>query len=76
MSKIYHIYAKGECLYHSLTEQQFQDTWQQLQGMVGLMKTDYSREDLSYETVQLLTENKYGEPLGHDSYQSKDIAKR
>ena len=21
MSKIYHIYAKGECLYHSLTEQ-------------------------------------------------------
>ena len=42
MSKIYHIYAKGECLYHSLNEQQFQDTWQQLQGMVGLMKTDYT----------------------------------
>ena len=69
MSRIYHIYAKGECLYHSLNEQQFQDTWQQLQGMVGLMKTDYSREDLSYETVQLLTENHmYSEPTGHDSY--------
>ena len=54
--------------YHSLNEQQFQDTWQQLQGMVGLMKTDYSKEDLSYETVQLLTENQWGEPLGHDSY--------
>ena len=48
---------------------QFQDTWQQLQGMVGLMKTDYSREDLSYETVHLLTEDRvYGEPTGHDSY--------
>ena len=64
MSKIYHIYAKGECLYHSLTEQQFQDTWQQLQGMVGLMKTDYAAEDLSYETVQLLNESSYGEPSG------------
>ena len=68
MGKIYHIYAKNECLYHSLTEQQFQDTWQQLQGMVGLMKTDYSKEDLSYETVQLLTESQFGNPKGHDSY--------
>ena len=67
MSKIYHIYAKGECLYHSLTESQFQDTWQQLQGMVGLMKTDYAAEDLSYETVQLLNEG-YGEPSGSTSY--------
>ena len=48
MSRIYHIYAKGECLYHSLNEQQFQDTWQQLQGMVGLMKTEYDEKDLSY----------------------------
>ena len=48
-------------MYHSLTEQQFQDTWQQLQGMVGLMKTDYAAEDLSYETVQLLAEG-FGEP--------------
>ena len=68
MSKIYHIYAKGECLYHSLSESQFQDTWQQLQGMVGLMRTDYAKEDLSYETVQLLNENQYGEPNGSPSY--------
>ena len=68
MSRIYHIYAKGECLYHSLNEQQFQDTWQQLQGMVGWIKTASTREDLSYETVQFLTENRYGEPSGHDSY--------
>ena len=69
MGKIYHIYAKGECLYHSLNEQQFQDTWKQLQGMVGLMKTEYNVEDLSYETVQLLTEHRVcGEPSGSDSY--------
>ena len=68
MSKIYHIYAKGECIYNNLNERQFQETWQQLQGMVGLMRTDYCKEDLSYETVQLLTENQFGNPKGHDSY--------
>ncbi len=70
-SKIYHIYAKGECLYNSLNEQQFRETWSQLQGMVGLMKTEYAAEDLSYETVQLLVEDYsrgYGQPAGDDSY--------
>ena len=70
-SKIYHIYAKGECLYNSLNEQQFRETWSSLQGMVGLMKTEYAAEDLSYETVQLLVEDYRGmggEPSGHDSY--------
>ena len=57
MEKIYHIYAKGECLYNNLTEQQFNSTWQQLQGMVGLMKTEYAQEDLTYEEVFLLTEH-------------------
>ena len=67
-NKIYHIYAKGECLYHNLKEEEFHQTWKQLQGMVGLMRTDYSAEDLSYETVQVLMENQYGNPAGHDSY--------
>ena len=66
-SKIYHIYAKGECLYNNLNEQQFRETWSTLQGMVGLMKTEYAAEDLSYETVQLLNEG-YGEPSGSPSY--------
>ena len=42
----YHIYAKGECLYHNLSEKQFNKTWETLKGMVGLMKTDYDIEDL------------------------------
>ena len=50
-TKIYHIYAKKECLYANLTEEAFKVTWTQLQNMVGLMKTDYSIEDLSYEEL-------------------------
>tara|TARA_R100000697_G_scaffold71035_1_gene83353 strand:- start:211 stop:429 length:219 start_codon:yes stop_codon:yes gene_type:complete len=47
--KVYHIYAKKECLYNNLNEEQFNKTWETLKGMVGLMKTDYDLEDLSYE---------------------------
>ena len=51
MEKVYHIYAKRECLYNNLSEEQFNHTWETLKGMVGLMKTDYELEDLSYEEV-------------------------
>jgi len=51
MEKVYHIYARNECLYHSLKEEEFQATWNTLNNMVGLMKTDYSVEDLSYEEL-------------------------
>ena len=53
MEKIYHIYAKDKCLYHSLTEEEFKNTWKQLKTMVGLMKTDYSADDLTYEELLL-----------------------
>ena len=52
MTKIYHIYAKNECLYNNLSESQFNKTWETLKGMVGLLHTDYTLEDLSYEEVQ------------------------
>jgi len=51
MEKVYHIYAKEECLYNNLSEAQFNKTWNALNGMIGLMKTDYTFEDLSYEEV-------------------------
>jgi len=50
--KVFHIYAKSECLYPNLTEDEFKNTWNVLNGMVGLMKTDYEVEDLSYEEVE------------------------
>ena len=51
MEKVYHIYAKNECLYNNLSEKQFNNTWETLKGMVGLMQTDYQLEDLSYEEL-------------------------
>ena len=51
MEKVYHIYAKEECLYNNLNERQFNKTWETLKGMIGLMQTDYQLEDLSYEEL-------------------------
>ena len=51
--KVYHIYAKEECLYNNLSEYQFSKTWETLKGMVGLMRTDYSVDDLSYEVCEV-----------------------
>jgi|TARA_R100000030_G_scaffold88_1_gene96 hypothetical protein len=71
MEKVYHIYAKEECLYNNLTEKQFNKTWETLKGMVGLMKTDYELEDLSYEEIDCPLRGGSGnsnEPPGCDSY--------
>ena len=71
MEKVYHIYAKKECLYNNLTREEFNNTWETLKGMVGLMKTDYELEDLSYEAVDRPLGVRSGntkEPEGCDSY--------
>ena len=53
MEKIYHIYAKDRCLFHSVKEEEFVTIWNTINNMVGLMKTDYNIEDLSYEELIL-----------------------
>lgn len=53
MEKIYHIYAKDKCLFHSIKEEEFQTIWNTLNNMVGLMKTDYNIDDLTYEELYL-----------------------
>ena len=71
MEKVYHIYAKEECLYNNLTEDQFNNTWETLKGMVGLMKTDYELGDLSYEVCTRplgVSSGNTNEPPGSDSY--------
>ena len=45
---IYHIYAKNNCIYPCLREEEFKVKWAELKGMVGLMKTDYIEDDLSF----------------------------
>jgi hypothetical protein len=49
--KIYHIYAKDKCIFHSVKEDEFDATWSTLRNMVGLMRTDYELQDLSYEEL-------------------------
>ena len=53
IEKIYHIYAGDKCLFHSIKEEEFNTTWLTVKNMVGLMKTDYNVEDLSYEELTL-----------------------
>jgi hypothetical protein len=52
MEKIYHIYAKDKCLYHSLKEEEFQTTWKSLNNIVGIIRTEYNEDDLSYEELE------------------------
>ena len=51
MEKVYHIYAKNRCLFHSIKEEEFRTIWSTLNNLVGLMKTVYRIEDLSYEEL-------------------------
>ena len=57
---LYHIYAKGECIYHSLSEEKFSEIWDMLHKMVDLLDNNFSEEDLQYEKVtvnKLITQN-------------------
>jgi hypothetical protein len=49
MEKIYHVYAKGHCIYHSLKEEEFKVTWAALNNLADLvaMKSDISYEELT-----------------------------
>jgi len=48
MEKVYHIYAKDKCLFHSLKEEEFALTWKTIHRLVGIMKTEYTETDLSF----------------------------
>jgi hypothetical protein len=51
LEKVYHIYAKEKCLYHSLKEEEFYKTWNTLLTLVDLTSSEYQREDLNYEEL-------------------------
>ena len=42
---LYNIYAKDQCLYNCLREEEFKEKWEEIKMIVGLMKTDYTEED-------------------------------
>jgi hypothetical protein len=54
--KVYHIYAKDRCIYHSLSEGKFSETWEMIHRMVELLDLDITRDDLSYEELYVSKE--------------------
>ena len=49
--KVYHIYANGKCIYHSLSEEKFTEIWEMLHRMVEIIDVKFSKEDLTYEEL-------------------------
>ena len=56
----YHIYLRDKCISHSLKEEEFEETFEMLKVMVGLLKTDYTESDISY--IKLAPKVGYGGP--------------
>jgi hypothetical protein len=50
MDTVYHVYVKNTCIYHNLTEEEFNKTWEMLNVMVDLLG-NYNKGDLSYECL-------------------------
>jgi hypothetical protein len=53
MEKTYHIYAKGRCIYHSLSESKFAEIWDMLHRMAELLDMKTVGDDLQYEELIL-----------------------
>jgi hypothetical protein len=51
MEKIYHIYAKNNCLVHSIKEEEFNSTWKTIKNLVTILNSEYNESDLSYEEL-------------------------
>jgi hypothetical protein len=51
--KVYHIYAKERCIYHSLSEEKFTEVWDMLHKMIDLLDMNISFEDLSFEELRV-----------------------
>ncbi len=61
--KLYHIYAKNKCLFHSLKEEEFKITWSTLNRLIDILDTRYAGDDLTYEELLV---NK--QPVRESSY--------
>ena len=49
--KRYHIYAKNQCIYHSLSEQEFENTWEMIQRFLSIHGGNLCKNDVEYEEV-------------------------
>lgn len=61
--KLYHIYAKDRCLFHSLKEEEFKITWNTLEKLISVLDTRYVGDDLTYEELvvnrKMVSESSY-----------------
>lgn len=51
IEKKYHIYIKDKCIYHSLSENEFQETLNTLRNFLSIVSCDVKIEDIDYEEV-------------------------
>jgi hypothetical protein len=50
--KIYHIYVKNKCLYHSLSEEDFHNTWNMVNNFIDIY-SEFNKNDITYEELTL-----------------------
>lgn len=51
--KLYHIYIKTDCIYHSLNEEEFKNTWDMIQKFLSIHHSQINKDDVQYEEVLL-----------------------
>jgi len=49
--KRYHIYVKNQCLYHNLTEEEFEQTWGMIQKFLSVYNNNLCKNDIEYVEV-------------------------
>jgi hypothetical protein len=49
MDKIYHIYFRGSCKYHSLSEEEFKVIWGHIKNITSITQID--EDDFNYEEL-------------------------
>jgi len=47
----YQIYIKGQCVYHCLSYEEFEQTWNMLLHLVDLLSEKVTKDDITFEKV-------------------------
>lgn len=51
---VYHIYIKNKCVYHSLSESEFDSIWLMIQKLLEVMNTnEITKNDINFEKVSV-----------------------
>lgn len=51
VERTYNIYVKQKCIYESLSEDEFNKTWNMIKNFINLIGAEVKFEDLTYEEV-------------------------